>query len=481
MKVVLVHYHLRCGGVTSIIKSIASFLERLSVDYLILVGEASAELKERYPLEVLPALGYDQLTQENEISKIVEKAQMIVKNHLGEGVVWHFHNHALGKNFVFPSLVAKLALIGEKLLLEIHDFAEDGRSSNYAVIDSFPLLYPQAEHIFYAVINSRDFRHLREAGCHPKNLIYLPNLIEALEISNETVAEEKENYVLYPVRGIRRKNLGELLLWSLLVDDGTNFVITSGVENPKWQEIYQQWVEVAKQLEAPVIFEGRGLSFENWLSKATHIMTTSVAEGFGMLYINAPALNKPLWGRDLIEITEDFKKVNKTLFQDLYQYLWIPIEWIGRKRWEKQLEKEAETYYRNYKKPLNRKSLEQLKELFSINDKVDYGNLPEVFQIEILEKIKKNPALRAKIIVELEHEIKVPAPMWIKQVMEKKKVNINATNLVQHFSAEAFEGKLMATYQRLLATKESKVSELDPKILLNQFLKLQNFHFLRTY
>jgi len=93
---------------------------------------------------------------------------------------------------------------------------------------------------------------------------------ERAEIVKKKLAEiygepSARTNVLYPVRAIRRKNIGELLLWSLLVEDET-FAVTLAPLNPKERASYNVRVSVAKALELPVLFDvgaDGGLSLED--------------------------------------------------------------------------------------------------------------------------------------------------------------------------------------------------------------------------
>ena len=48
-----------------------------------------------------------------------------------DDTILHFHNHSLGKNMSWPGAIEVLAGRGYRLLLQIHDFAEDFRPTNY--------------------------------------------------------------------------------------------------------------------------------------------------------------------------------------------------------------------------------------------------------------------------------------------------------------------------------------------------------------
>lgn len=335
-KLAILHYHLNRGGVSQVI---ANQLRALDAEYtgggllqvaLVYGGRAEDwpgdELQTLQHLDVtyivVPELEYDALRPRARgltasVSTALEGAGFAP----GETVL-HIHNHALGKNTALPQTVGQLAERGYACLLHIHDFAEDNRPENYRALMSGPssCLYPQANNIHYAVLNSRDFHILKAAGVPSMRLHSLPNAVGELgTLSDREEARRKlsevsglprdGNFVLYPVRGIRRKNLGEALLWSLLAESGTRFALTLPATSVAEVPAYERWKALAGELSLPWLFElglNPDLSFLDNVAAADRILTTSVAEGFGLVFLEAALADRMLIGRDLPEITEDF-------------------------------------------------------------------------------------------------------------------------------------------------------------------------------
>lgn len=48
-----------------------------------------------------------------------------------DNTLLHWHNHSLGKNTAAPGVIRSLAHEGWRILLQVHDFAEDNRPENY--------------------------------------------------------------------------------------------------------------------------------------------------------------------------------------------------------------------------------------------------------------------------------------------------------------------------------------------------------------
>ena len=239
------------------------------------------------------------------------------------------------------------------MLLQLHDFAEDFRSANYgrlrAVLtpggtERLPhLLYPQGRHIHYAVLNRRDETMLRTAGVAATQLHLLPNPVQPPErltdraTGRARLAERfgirgESRYVLYPVRGIRRKNLGETLLWAALTRDVAVFGVTLAPLNPLERHRYARWCTVASELHLPCIFEvggEDGLTLAENFAACDRVLTTSLAEGFGLVFLEACLSQRPLIGRDLPEVTSDFVQRGVT-FTGLHSRVDVPVAWLGR-------------------------------------------------------------------------------------------------------------------------------------------------------
>ena len=64
-----------------------------------------------------------------------------------------------------------------------------------------------------------------------------------------------DEVILYPVRAVRRKNLGELLFHASLPSKKRLFVTTLGTTSPDFVDEYQQWKDFSMELGLHVNFE----------------------------------------------------------------------------------------------------------------------------------------------------------------------------------------------------------------------------------
>jgi hypothetical protein len=210
----ILHHHLRRGGVTRVMRSTACILRDAGEQVDLWSGEASPEpMPEGVGLQLVPELGYGSAFSETDCGRLV---QQICEAHQ-EGDIWHIHNHSLGKNPVVTEAVRRLAEWGLPMLLQIHDFAEDGRPLNLNLLretlpEGLRTLYPFGDHVMLAVLQERDRQVLAGAGIPEDRLAVLPNPI-GLE---DKVAPPQlpPKRVLYLTRAIRRKNVGEFVYWA---------------------------------------------------------------------------------------------------------------------------------------------------------------------------------------------------------------------------------------------------------------------------
>lgn len=366
MNIAILHYHFNRGGVTQVVLNHLRALDAVSGDEtglriaLIhggrregvtdeqLSGFASIELS----THAVEALDYDEAERAQDERLAGEiRAALAEAGFAADQTLLHVHNHSLGKNISLPGAIRRLAEEGFRLLLQMHDFAEDLRPANYRRLsqalagggDPSPALYPQASHIHYAVLNGRDYRMLQQAGATGDRLHLLPNAVgdfgplpgkdAAREKLHERFGVDRQaRYIVYPVRGIRRKNLGEVLLWAAVSPHRTVFAVTLPPLNPVEQTAYRHWTGLAEELRLPCVFETGapgGLGFLENLSAADSLLTTSIAEGFGMVFLESWLAGRNLLGRDLPEITADFVEAGIRL-ETLYPQLAVPIDWVGR-------------------------------------------------------------------------------------------------------------------------------------------------------
>ncbi|HKK19503.1 MAG TPA: hypothetical protein VJ952_12570, partial [Opitutales bacterium] len=268
MRVAIVHYHLKRGGVTRVIESTLRGFETLDSPpgCVVLAGEVPDDFRYQDRARTVEGLHYSNAQNETpESRELLERMRSAARDSLGgEPDLWHIHNHSLGKNSAMPGVVAWLAECGEPVLLHMHDFAEDGRPENYQLNRERPAyacdFYPDIGNIHYGVLNARDYDIFRQTGLDPTRLHLLPNPVEVDQRGTEEDvgaildALGARRLFLYPVRAVRRKNFGEMLLWAALADEGDVFATTLGPTNQNYVAAYERWQAIAREHSLPVRF-----------------------------------------------------------------------------------------------------------------------------------------------------------------------------------------------------------------------------------
>ena len=516
MHLVLVHYHLNRGGVTQVILNHLRSLARhwtcgdIIDNITILFGGrregwpnlADARLPVPVRLCPWPELDYDSLTNRS-AGQLDGKLSPLLDS-LGfspDQTLLHVHNHALGKNVGWTAAISPLAQAGYRMLLQIHDFAEDYRPENYQVLMSglapnrpFELshqLYPQAQHVHYAVLNSRDRAVLTAAGVAATNLHDLPNPVPRSSIPQDREAIRKQlaerfaipsrhRLVLYPVRGIRRKNLGELLLWSALRDT-TIYGVTLAPLNVAEQPSYQRWCSLAQSLDLPIVFglgESGGLSLVDNLAAADALITTSVAEGFGMVFLESLLAGRPLTGRDLPEVTLDFRQRGID-FPWLSAQLRIPRSWLGDlTAFHAQWAAAVDLVRRDYHLPeLSPGDKQRAFERLISGDAIDFAQLDSQRQAAVIRRVRAESARRREL---LELNTWLPAALTVNRSLVADQLDSQAGRVEQEYSLERAGQRLGKIYRTLAESARSEVHALEhgQKILM-RYLDPVRLHLIR--
>jgi hypothetical protein len=209
----------------------------------------------------------------------------------------------------------------------------------------------------------------------------------------------RQRYIFYPVRCIRRKNLGEALLLSALAPPDTVIALALAPLNPDALSFYENWKRLADELQLPCLFEvgdSGGLSFAENLAAADLLLTTSVAEGFGMVFLESWLAGRPLVGRDLPEITADFAATGVRL-DWLQSRLPVPIDWIGEDTFCRAIARAYRRTLNAYDRVEPENTTEQLTAKINAGE-VDFGDLDENFQQQVIRTVCRNNDHRREVL-----------------------------------------------------------------------------------
>ncbi|MDB6078550.1 MAG: glycosyltransferase family 1 protein, partial [Akkermansiaceae bacterium] len=366
---------------------------------------------------------------------------------------------------------------------QFHDFAEDGRPQNYPVIAGTETLYPYAPQIRHAFINSRDRRNLLAAGLPAENSLLLANAITAPPQTKALERPPEQPLVLYPVRGIRRKNLGELFLLAALAPKGSRFAVSLGPGNPRWLPYHEEWAAFAEDTGLPVLLDVVGKispapkalrTFASWVRHSTHFITTSVSEGFGLGYLEAAAIGKPLLGRNLPEVTNDFAGEGITPGR-LYDRLLVPASWVGIETLRQRLIRSLRGTLETYGQSMSNQQLDKSFAAMIHKGHLDFGNLPEDLQRQVIHRLLAGDGADA-VLVQTGGDFS-PARAWLGKTLKQKKPTATVEQL-EPYSTANYQAELEALYAEVLAAKPEDPRYLPKHKVLAEFLKPGSFKFL---
>lgn len=489
LRIAILHYHLRGGGVTRIIDHTLTALKDSPVELCIITGEHPAHDIDipKDKIGVVDGLSYGEnnpAADSNELKKkVVKKAGELLGN---EPDIWHVHNHSLGKNAEFTRMTLKLAEMGNKMVFHIHDFAEDNRAQNFKYLlkeegihgrtSLSSELYPQGNHVHYAVLNGRDYRFLQEAGFCEERLHLLSNPV-SLSVSDNNDSDDLQNKVsgkviLYPCRAIPRKNIGELILWSALATDEEQFAITLAPKNEKYETGYKSWKSFVEKHKLPVVFEAGdqwNLSYPQLLQRADAFITTSIAEGFGLIYLESWLAERPLTGRLLKQVTRDFKNQGIE-FPGMYSSVDIPVKWIGEEALTERLKQAIIQQFEQYKLTYSQEILDEWLSALTANKSFDFGVLDQELQQKVITYVMENPSAKREM-----------SPTQLSTEMaDDSTIRKNKTVVKNKFSLDNYGEKLQQMYKQVKNEVPEDIQFIEADSLLHKFLSPQNFSLLRS-
>ncbi|MBL8965461.1 MAG: hypothetical protein JNG85_00555 [Spirochaetaceae bacterium] len=411
MKVAMLHFHLRRGGVGSVMhRQAASLALTQDPPELAFVVGAAAEGRSPAPVFVVPGLDYDSFTGADaaDLEAGARRLAAGIEDALSRAFpggcdLLHVHNPLLRKNARLLGALGILQSRGHALLVQEHDFAEDYRP------DVYDSAWPYPEACDYATINSRDRDSLVAAGLDPGHVHLLPNPIAddgafsprggfAME------AAKGRRTVLYPVRAIRRKNLGEALLLSLFLPEGAELAVTLPPTSEGDRPSYQAWKAFAAKEGLPVRFgAGEGATLPELFATSFAVVTTSVKEGFGYSYLDPLMRGIPVLGREIPHIARDFRE-NGIGFPGLYPAIPVPVTAAEREDTRAAADARLARFREAFRPafgPDGEARLEALLEALPRRfegELLDFGALDQQTQASVLARLKGDGGFAAELV-----------------------------------------------------------------------------------
>jgi glycosyltransferase involved in cell wall biosynthesis len=364
MNIAILHYHLRSGGVGSVVRAQAAALSRCAPDdRVVILSGTPSETDLPVPVKMVPGLDYAARSQsmlhnadDPESAALARRAAAALADEIeraldeafpGDCDLLHVHNPLIRKNEALLGALAELQRRGLRLLVQVHDLAEDFRPDVYAADSEYP------GDCAYAAINTRDREALVASGLDERHVHLLPNPVSIPagfepRAGFEAEAERGRRTVLYPVRAIRRKNLGEALLLSRFLPSGAELAVTLPPTSLRDQATYAAWKNLAFRQRLPVRFEaGLAARLADLYSSSFCALTTSVKEGFGYAYLDPLARGIPVVGREIPYVVDDFSAAGIAL-PKLYRAIRVPRAALPEQALRAALDLRLEAFRRAY-------------------------------------------------------------------------------------------------------------------------------------
>lgn len=351
MTLVIVHYHLRPGGIRRIIELATPHLVRHAprpiTKVVIATGEPAdhpwhdhfAHQLAGVPIAVLVEPSFNYLSeQRGSPERIITRIRRTVKKLFANSntvncLVWA-HNLGVGRNLLLTrELTAACAGRDIPLVAHHHDWWFDNRwvrwpemrrSGVRRLADAAQAVFPPQNRVLHAAINHADAAILtRHFG---KSALWLPNFTEAAPLPSLTRIHSAQHWLrsklghadapvwLLPCRTLRRKNIAEALLLTRWLRPEAWLVVTgaasSADELPYFDALKRTAHQHHRRLRLGVLAgkESRKPSIPELLAASEAVLLTSIQEGFGLPYLEAAAAQRPLIARHLPNIAPDLDR-----------------------------------------------------------------------------------------------------------------------------------------------------------------------------
>jgi len=277
---------------------------------------------------------------------------------------------------------------------------------------------------------------------------------------------------LYPIRAIRRKNIGEAVLLSRFMKPGQAVVITLPPNSPTDIKSYRGWKNFVRDHNLNVAFD-QGLThdFETLVLSAGSLISTSITEGFGFSFLEPWLFGKLLWGRKLADICRDFER-NGIRLEHLYTGLYVPIDWIGpgqfRDRWHTSVLKACALY--NFS--IENARLRSVFDFVTSNGVIDFGLLDESSQKKAILRLMARGRDCARLI-QLNPFLAEPGVVPDKNGL----IAANRQAVMNRYGPDRYRKKLLNVYRKVSTTPVHH--HIDKKALVASFLNLEQFSLLK--
>jgi len=351
VRLVIVHYHLRPGGIRRIIELATPHLVREAprpiTRVVLATGQRAdgswhdhfAQQLPGVPVEVFVAPSFNYLSEQRgsperftvRLRRALRK--LFADSDSENSLVWA-HNLGVGRNLLLArELPAACAERDLPLIAHHHDWWFDNRWARWPEMQrcgfrdlaaAARVVFPPLNNALHVAINHADAAILsRHFG---KSALWLPNLTElappppaarvrsARRWLRNQLSRDGAPVWLLPCRTLRRKNIAEALLLTRWLRPEAWLVVTGAASSADEASYFKALEHAAHQhhwrLRLGVLAgdESRKPTVPELLAASEAVLLTSIQEGFGLPYLEAAAAQRPLIARRLSNIAPDLDR-----------------------------------------------------------------------------------------------------------------------------------------------------------------------------
>lgn len=481
---VQIHYHVRTGGVSQVMKLYADAFRKIKRGRNILIcsGNGAGKIPgvEQIAIE---EFDYQQFT---DIRRFISMRALLKKRLLEilNGANLNFpaaivaHNLNLGKNPALSSAFSEIAREWNegdvRFFSVIHDFAEEGRVEQLeslrfledSGIKIKPDLYSLGAPVNHVVPGNCGFEILSNNGFRV-TLLYNP--VQKEEISSEKVAKDivlkriaeaalqddteinlSKPIFSYPSRVIYRKNPLEAIALACLIFGSTLLLGTRGTGEAD-VDLFNEIRTIIRETRLPIILDAPSKIFPRCRSNpvallysvSDYALSTSLAEGFGYGLYEPWLYGKAVPGR----LPARFKYQDGMDSSLLYTRLPLPSEWV-----------DIESFRRKYLEEIRVAGMQSDERDFqewAVQDgKIDFGILDWDNQVRLIRSITAESHKRSRWREILE-EKQDGWPGISRLLNVERVIDRNRTSIERGFSGNRFLERFRACFSRKCAVVPS--------------------------
>ncbi|MCL4177874.1 MAG: glycosyltransferase [Verrucomicrobia bacterium] len=365
MRLVIVHYHLRPGGIRRVIELAAPHLVKHAsppiTHVTLAVGEALDQpwndaFRRSLPnitveFAIHPTLGYaaERRTSSPHTRQRLRAFLDRLFAQSPDLAVWA-HNLGIARNLILADELSRAcARHRAPLIAHHHDWWFDNRWQRWPEIQRSgartlaqvaPLTIVAGPNIHHATINRADAAQLRpHLG---KAVTWLPNLAGPLRAPRRAALARTRAWLkdklqaddppvwIFPCRLLRRKNIAEALLLTRWLRPGAWLITTGGASSADEQAYAQTLERTARSQGWPLRLgilahrDPNAPGVPELMGASETVLLTSIQEGFGLPYLEAAAAGRPLVARILPNIAPDLRQFGFRFPQSYSQILIHP-------------------------------------------------------------------------------------------------------------------------------------------------------------